>query len=189
MNATDPAAHFLPIPRRPGFVRGGVLIWATPLKLQTLCLLIKQWKCGRKSPRQRRVVMGQWPRQAYSAFRKRPTAWAKWSDYTDREQRRRSLWLKRRLPKFSELVRTIPLQSSFWLRATVQASDGVLMMMRHLPGKLELIALFTMAAVCTVVISLFHARDEGLFFLAFPLFLVSAILGLIKSGRLRADGE
>ena len=63
------------------------------------------------------------------------------------------------------------------------------MMMRHLPGKGELLALFVMAALCTVVISFVHARDSGLFFLAFPLFLSSSILGLWKSGRLNPDDE
>jgi hypothetical protein len=59
--------------------------------------------------------------------------------------------------------------------------------MKNFPGKVELIALCTMAAICTLVISMVHAKDAGLFFLAFPLFVSSAILGLWKSGRLRAD--
>jgi hypothetical protein len=64
-----------------------------------------------------------------------------------------------------------------------------LKMMKHLPGKVELIALFVMAAFCTLIISYVHSRDTGLFFLAFPLFFCSAILGLWKSGRLRSDQE
>jgi hypothetical protein len=60
-------------------------------------------------------------------------------------------------------------------------------MLRYFPGKSELIVLSTMAALCTVVISLVHSRDTGLFLLAFPLFLSSAMLGLWKSGRLRPD--
>jgi hypothetical protein len=60
-------------------------------------------------------------------------------------------------------------------------------MMRHFPGRKELVVLCAMAAVCTVIISLMHARDTGLFLLAFPLFLGSAMMGLWKSGRLRAD--
>jgi hypothetical protein len=60
-------------------------------------------------------------------------------------------------------------------------------MMRHLPGKAELVVLCEMAAACTALISLIHAKDTGLFFLAFPLFLGSAMMGLWKSGRLRAD--
>jgi len=60
-------------------------------------------------------------------------------------------------------------------------------MMRHFPGKMELAVLCAMTAVCTALISLIHAKDAGLFFLAFPLFLGSAMLGLWKSGRLRAD--
>jgi len=61
--------------------------------------------------------------------------------------------------------------------------------MKHFPGKMELIALFAMAAICTAIISLVHSRDAGLFFLAFPLFVTSAVMGLRKSGRLRADEE
>ena len=60
-------------------------------------------------------------------------------------------------------------------------------MRRHLPARSEFIILCAMAAVCTVLISLVHAKDTGLFLLAFPLFLSSAMLGLWKSGRLRAD--
>ena len=54
---------------------------------------------------------------------------------------------------------------------------------------MELIVLCSMAATCTIIISIVHAKDAGLFFLAFPLFVSSAILGLWKSGRLRADEE
>jgi hypothetical protein len=61
------------------------------------------------------------------------------------------------------------------------------LMLRHFPGKSELIVLSVMAALCTAVISLVHSRDTGLFLLAFPLFFSSAMLGLWKSGRLRAD--
>ena len=69
---------------------------------------------------------------------------------------------------------------------------GLLMgqlMLRHFPGKKELIVLSAMAALCTVIISLVQSKDAGLFFLAFPLFLSSAMLGLRKSGRLRPDEE
>jgi hypothetical protein len=62
-------------------------------------------------------------------------------------------------------------------------------MMKHFPGKAELIALSLMAATCTVIVSFVHSKDTGLFFLAFPLFLISAILGLWKSGQLRPDDE
>ena len=54
---------------------------------------------------------------------------------------------------------------------------------------MELLILCAMASFCTVAISVVHAKDSGLFFLAFPLFLGSAILGLWKSGRLRPDED
>jgi hypothetical protein len=61
--------------------------------------------------------------------------------------------------------------------------------MKHFPGKVELIVLCTMAALCTLILSMVQARDTGLFFLALPLFLCSAFLGLWKSGGLHADED
>jgi hypothetical protein len=62
-------------------------------------------------------------------------------------------------------------------------------MLKHFPGKMDLIVLCVMAAVCTVIISLVHSRDTGLFFLTFPLFVCSAVMGLRKRGRLGAHEE
>ena len=63
-------------------------------------------------------------------------------------------------------------------------------MLRHFPGKMELIVLSLMAGLCTVVISLMHSRDTGLFFLAFPLFLCSAMMGLWKNEmKAKAEGR
>jgi hypothetical protein len=60
-------------------------------------------------------------------------------------------------------------------------------MLKHLPGRVELLVFAVMAVLAAAVVQTIGEHDTGLFFLTFPVFTFSAILGLWKSGRLRAD--
>jgi hypothetical protein len=62
-------------------------------------------------------------------------------------------------------------------------------MRRYLPGRIELCALAALAMLCTIIVANLEARDAGLSLLAFPLFIIAAVLGLWKSGRLRGVDE
>ena len=60
-------------------------------------------------------------------------------------------------------------------------------MKRYLPGRVELMIFGVLAVVCAVVAFTAHKQDAMMSMLAFPIFVFAAILGLWKSGRLRAD--
>ena len=60
-------------------------------------------------------------------------------------------------------------------------------MKRYLPGRVELMIFATLAIVCAIVAFMASARDEAMSMLAFPIFVFAAVMGLWKSGRLRAD--
>ena len=62
-------------------------------------------------------------------------------------------------------------------------------MFKHLPGRVELALFATMAVVCVAVVQLIGEPGAGLFFLTFPVFVFSAVLGLWKAGRLRASDD
>jgi hypothetical protein len=62
-------------------------------------------------------------------------------------------------------------------------------MKRYLPGKTELLALAALALICALIVANLESRDAGLSLLAFPLFIIAAVLGLWKSGRLRGVDE
>jgi thiamine transporter ThiT len=60
-------------------------------------------------------------------------------------------------------------------------------MKRYLPGRVELTIFATLAVVCAIIAFMANARDEMMSMLAFPIFVFAAVMGLWKSGRLRAD--
>ena len=60
-------------------------------------------------------------------------------------------------------------------------------MKRFLPGRVELMIFAVLAVVCAVVAFSAHKQDEMMSVLAFPIFVFAAVMGLWKSGRLRAD--
>lgn len=60
-------------------------------------------------------------------------------------------------------------------------------MKRYLPGRVELMIFAVLAVICAIIAFSAHARDEAMSMLAFPIFIFAAVLGLWKSGRLRAD--
>ena len=62
-------------------------------------------------------------------------------------------------------------------------------MFKHFPGRTELLLFAVLAIVCTAVVNSFGERGTGLFFMTFPVFVFSAILGLWKAGRLRASDD
>jgi hypothetical protein len=62
-------------------------------------------------------------------------------------------------------------------------------MFKHLPGRDELAVFAVMAVVCVAVVQMIGETGAGLFFLTFPVFVFSAVLGLWKSGRLRASDD
>ena len=62
-------------------------------------------------------------------------------------------------------------------------------MFKHLPGRVELALFAAMAVVCVAVVQLIGEPGAGVFFLTFPVFIFAAVLGLWKSGRLRAGDD
>ena len=62
-------------------------------------------------------------------------------------------------------------------------------MFKHLPGGTELALFAVMAIVCVGIVQFIGEAGTGLFFLTFPVFTFSAILGLWKSGRLGAGDD
>ena len=62
-------------------------------------------------------------------------------------------------------------------------------MKRYLPGRVELMIFAALAIVCAVVAFMANKRDEMMSVLAFPIFVFAAVLGLWKSGRLRASDD
>ena len=62
-------------------------------------------------------------------------------------------------------------------------------MFKHLPGRIELAVFAVMAVLCVGIMQVIGETGAGLFFLTFPVFTFSAILGLWKSGRLSAGDD
>ena len=62
-------------------------------------------------------------------------------------------------------------------------------MFKHLPGRIELAVFAVLAVLCVGIIQAIGETGTGLFFLTFPVFTFSAILGLWKSGRLSAGDD
>ena len=62
-------------------------------------------------------------------------------------------------------------------------------MFKHFPGRVEVIMFAVLAVICATVVYTIGEREAGLSLLAFPVFVFSAILGLWKSGRLRATTD
>jgi hypothetical protein len=60
-------------------------------------------------------------------------------------------------------------------------------MKRYLPGRVDLFIFATLALVCACIAFTAHKQDEVMSVLAFPIFVFAAVMGLWKSGRLRAD--
>ena len=65
-------------------------------------------------------------------------------------------------------------------------------MKRYLPGTVDVLVFAVLAVICAVIAFSANKRDEVMSLLAFPVFVFAAVMGLWKSGRLRApsdDGE
>lgn len=62
-------------------------------------------------------------------------------------------------------------------------------MMRFLPGRFELAMFAVLALICASIVASIGSHDAGLSIAAFPIFIFAAIMGLWKSGRLRAPDE
>jgi hypothetical protein len=62
-------------------------------------------------------------------------------------------------------------------------------MRKLLPGWNEILIFAAMAVVCTAIVQFMPAPDLGLAMMAFPVFVISAVIGLWKSGRLRAGDD
>ena len=62
-------------------------------------------------------------------------------------------------------------------------------MLKHFPGRTELLLFAVLAIICTTVVHAFAERGTGLFFVTFPVFVFAAVLGLWKAGRLRASDD
>lgn len=62
-------------------------------------------------------------------------------------------------------------------------------MRKHLPGATELSIFATLAIILTGLVKLAPAPDAALSLLSAPLFVFAAVLGLWKSGRLRAPND
>ncbi len=58
-----------------------------------------------------------------------------------------------------------------------------------LPRPRELMLFAVLSVVCTAIVAAIGRYDVGLAFLGAPLFLVSALMGLNRSGDLRRSGE
>ena len=70
--------------------------------------------------------------------------------------------------------------------------NGAFHMIRFLPGRVELAIFAVLAVICAIVAFSANQRDEVMSLLAFPVFVFAAVMGLWKSGRMRApsdDGE
>jgi hypothetical protein len=59
-------------------------------------------------------------------------------------------------------------------------------MKRHLPGRTEVFLFAVLAILCAAVAASVEELDAALSLLAFPVFVFAAVMGLWKSGRLRA---
>lgn len=59
-------------------------------------------------------------------------------------------------------------------------------MKRYLPGRVEVSIFAVLAVVCAVVAFMATKTDQAMSMLAFPIFVFAAVMGLWKSGRLRA---
>jgi hypothetical protein len=60
-------------------------------------------------------------------------------------------------------------------------------MKRYLPGRVELFVFASLALICATIAAAAPSRDAAMSLLAFPIFIFAAVMGLWKSGRLRAD--
>jgi NADH:ubiquinone oxidoreductase subunit 6 (subunit J) len=58
-------------------------------------------------------------------------------------------------------------------------------MLDRIPGRYELAIFALMAIACAAIVSLVPKHDYAMMFIAMPLFLVSAIMGLRRSEQLK----
>ena len=56
----------------------------------------------------------------------------------------------------------------------------------YLPGRREVFVFALIAVACALLASTFTAHDAAMSLMAFPIFVFAAVMGLWKSGRLRA---
>jgi hypothetical protein len=62
-------------------------------------------------------------------------------------------------------------------------------MFKHFPGRIEIVTFAVLAVICATIVQILGEREAGLSLLAFPVFIFSAVMGLWKSGRLRAPSD
>jgi hypothetical protein len=62
-------------------------------------------------------------------------------------------------------------------------------MLKHFPGRVELAVFAVLALICSSLVHVYGEKEAGLSILAFPVFVGCAMLGLWKSGRLRATDD
>jgi hypothetical protein len=67
-----------------------------------------------------------------------------------------------------------------------RAENSGVVMKRYLPGRVETSLFAVLAMICAAVAVSVSATDAALSMLSFPIFVFAAVLGLWKSGRLRA---
>jgi len=60
-------------------------------------------------------------------------------------------------------------------------------MRKLMPGRNEVFIFAVMALVCAALAHVMPAPELGMALFAFPVFITAAVIGLWKSGRLRAD--
>ena len=60
-------------------------------------------------------------------------------------------------------------------------------MKRYFPGRKELVLFAVLALACAAIAAATPAVDAAMSLMAFPIFVFAAVLGLWKSGRLRAN--
>jgi hypothetical protein len=62
-------------------------------------------------------------------------------------------------------------------------------MKRYLPGHIELFIFAVLAIGCALIAACATAHDAAMSLLAFPVFIFAAVMGLRKSGQLRAPSD
>ena len=66
------------------------------------------------------------------------------------------------------------------------SKNGIPVMKRYLPGRVELVLFATLAVICAMISGTAVERDTAMSLLAFPVFVFAAVMGLWRSGKLRS---
>lgn len=62
-------------------------------------------------------------------------------------------------------------------------------MKQYLPGRLEIVLFASLALIGALIAGWVQSHDAAIPLIAFPLFMFCSILGVVRSGRLRAGDD